>query len=29
VYDLLKYKNVVFTATSIKQLEERLIKWKK
>jgi len=26
VYDLLKYKNVVFTATSIKQLEERLIK---
>ena len=26
VYDLLKYKNVVFTTTSIKQLEERLIK---
>tara|TARA_Y100000590_G_scaffold445254_1_gene577127 strand:- start:1713 stop:2339 length:627 start_codon:yes stop_codon:yes gene_type:complete len=26
VYDLLKYKNVVFTATSIKNLQERLMK---
>ena len=29
VYDLLKYKNVVFTASSIKLLQERLSKWKK
>ena len=28
VYDLLKYKNVVFTTTSIKSLQERLSKWK-
>ena len=28
VYDLLKYKNVVFTITSIKSLQERLSKWK-
>ena len=28
VYDLLKYKNVVFTITSIKLLQERLSKWK-
>jgi len=28
VYDLLKYKNVLFTTTSIKQLQERLSKWK-
>ncbi len=28
VYDLLKYKNVIFTLTSIKSLEERLSKWK-
>jgi large subunit ribosomal protein L4 len=26
VYDLLKYKNVIFTTTSIKSLQERLIK---
>ena len=26
VYDLLKYKNVIFTLTSIKSLEERLSK---
>ena len=26
VYDLLKYKNVIFTATSIKRLQERLSK---
>ena len=29
VYDLLKYKNVIFTTTSIKSLQERLVKWKK
>jgi len=29
VYDLLKYKNVVFTISSIKSLQERLSKWKK
>jgi len=28
VYDLLKYKNVIFTSTSIKSLQERLSKWK-
>ena len=28
VYDLLKYKNVIFTATSIKLLQERLSKWR-
>ena len=28
VYDLLKYKNVVFTASSIKTLQNRLVKWK-
>ena len=28
VYDLLKYKNVVFTTTSIKALQDRLEKWK-
>ena len=29
IYDLLKYKNVVFTISSIKSLQERLVKWKK
>ena len=29
VYDLLKYKNVVFTTSSIKLFQQRLIKWKK
>ena len=28
VYDLLKYKNVIFTTSSVKKLQERLIKWK-
>ena len=28
VYDLLKYKNVIFTSTSVKLLQERLSKWK-
>ena len=28
VYDLLKYKNVIFTASSIKLLQDRLTKWK-
>jgi len=28
VYDLLKYKNVIFTITSIKSLQDRLSKWK-
>ena len=28
VYDLLKYKNVIFTITSIKTLQDRLSKWK-
>jgi len=28
VYDLVKYKNVVFTTSSIKLFEERLSKWK-
>ena len=27
-YDLLKYKNVIFTTSSIKSLQDRLIKWK-
>ena len=27
VYDLLKYRNVIFTTTSIKTLQERLSKW--
>jgi hypothetical protein len=25
---LLKYKNVIFTTSSIKELQERLVKWK-
>ena len=29
VYDLLKYKNVIFTTSSRKALQERLEKWKK
>ena len=29
VYDLLKYKNVIFTTSSIKSLQTRLEKWKK
>ena len=28
VYDLLKYKNVIFTMTSIKSLQDRLSKWR-
>ena len=28
VYDLLKYKNVIFTTSSIKSLQDRLSKWK-
>ena len=28
VHDLLKYKNVIFTTTSIKSLQDRLSKWK-
>ena len=28
VYDLLKYKNVIFTISSIKSLQDRLSKWK-
>ena len=28
VHDLIKYKNVLFTTSSIKSLQERLIKWK-
>ena len=28
IYDLLKYKNVLFTTSSIKNLQERLSKWK-
>ena len=28
VYDLLKYKNVIFTSSSIKTLQDRLSKWK-
>ena len=28
VYDLLKYKNVIFTSTSVKLLQERLSKWR-
>ena len=28
VYDLLKYKNIIFTITSIKSLQDRLSKWK-
>ena len=27
IYDLLKYKNVIFTTTSIKNLQDRLTKW--
>ncbi len=27
IYDLLKYKNVIFTTTSIKTLQDRLMKW--
>ena len=29
VYDILKYHNVLFTHSSIKKLQERLLKWKK
>ena len=29
VYDLLKYKNVIFTTSSIKSFQDRLSKWKK
>ena len=29
VYDLLKYKNVIFTLSSIKSFQERLLKWEK
>ena len=29
VYDILKYKNVVFTASSIKSFQDRISKWKK
>ena len=28
IYDLLRYKNVVFTTTSIKMLQERLSRWR-
>ena len=28
VYDILKYKNVIFTASSIKNFQERVSKWK-
>ena len=28
-YDILKYKNVVFTMTSIKQFQDRILKWEK
>ncbi len=28
VYDILKYKNVIFTSSSIKSLQNRLVKWK-
>ena len=28
VYDLLKYKNVIFTTSSIKSFQERVTKWK-
>jgi len=28
IYDLLKYKNVIFTFTSIKNVQQRLSKWK-
>ena len=28
VYDIIKYKNVIFTSSSIKTLQSRLIKWK-
>jgi len=28
VFDLIKYKNVIFTATSLKTLQEKLVKWK-
>ena len=28
VYDLLKYKNVIFTMSSIKSIQDRLTKWK-
>ena len=29
VYDILKYKNIVFTASSIKSFQERVSKWRK
>ena len=29
VYDLIKYKNVIFTSSSIKSFQERVSKWKK
>ena len=28
VYDIIKYKNVIFTASSVKKFQERVIKWK-
>ena len=28
IYDILKYKNVVFTTSSIKSFQERVSKWK-
>ena len=28
VYDIMKYKNVIFTTSSIKNFQERLVKWK-
>jgi len=28
VYDLLKFKNVIFTTSSIKSFQERVSKWK-
>ena len=28
VYDILKYKNVIFTTSSIKTFQERIVKWK-
>ena len=28
VYDILKYKNVIFTSTSIKNFQERIVKWR-
>ena len=28
VYDILKYKNIIFTASSLKTFQERVTKWK-